>query len=184
MAITVEHPSGARLEFPDGTPPETISAAMAQVGGHQPKAKPGRVESFFRGVGDGATLNWGDNIGLLDGKKQHASREENPWTHFAGEVVGSMVPMVAAGPAGPVAVGANRLQRARAVAGNLMSPAQSHTLGGAVAQGAKVGAVQGGISGAGAADATPDSDGTWSDELTRRAGGAALGYELWKGRRR
>lgn len=172
MTITVEHPNGAKIEFPDGTDQATISRVMSGMGGAK-KPSMGLLESFGRGAADGATFNFGDELGLVDRAKQHASREANPWTHFAGEMVGSLAPMIAAGPAGPAVAGAGRLARARAAVGTVMNPAASETLGGAVLQGAKVGTTVGTLSGAGAAESKPDA--SLVDIVTDRLKGAATG---------
>src|SRR5688572_486568 len=105
MPIEVEGPGGIVAEFPDGTLAETIRDAMQKrfpVAGAASAAPagpaPGMLESFGRGVLGGATLGFEDEIGLADKDRQEASRKANPWTHFAGEVVGTIAPAVVATP--------------------------------------------------------------------------------------
>lgn len=174
MTITVEHgPTGAKMEFPDGTDAGTIQRVMSGLGGTGANGpKPGLIESFARGTVEGATFGFDDQLGFDKGRRE-MSRKENPWTHFAGEMTGGLVPMIAAGPAAPAVAGARGFGAARAVAGRLINPAVTDTLAGAVGQGIKVGAVQGALSGAGHADVNPE--GGYLEAAGKRAMGAAAG---------
>lgn len=135
----------------------------------------GLLESFGRGAAEGATFGFDDKLGLSK-ERREASRKANPWTHFAGEMVGSIAPMVGTGGLGAVAKGSSLAAKgARGVAA-LMSPGDVSTLGKAVLQGGKLGAVYGGLSGAGHADVQEDD--TLGDALEKRAKGAGVGTAI------
>lgn len=113
MAIEIEAPDGSVVEFPEGTPDETISAAMRKA---YPPALKGAdyAKGLARNVGQGLTLGAGDEItaairagfGALTGDgsygdlydqslgeerasiKQFAS--ENPGTAFAANIGGAL----------------------------------------------------------------------------------------------
>lgn len=133
-----------------------------------PKAEqPSALTSFIRGVGQGASFNWGDEaIGygknlpkLVQGQEAYrkaaaadtaairadnkAAANANPITHLGGELVGAAIPTVAAMllPGGNVAAGANYATKAA-------------TFGKRVMDSAKLGSLFGGIYGAGAAESS------------------------------
>lgn len=138
-------------------------------------AKPGLMESFGRGAVEGATFGFDDELGM-DKERREASRKANPWTHFAGEMAGSVLPMVGTGGLGAVAKGSSLAARGARGIASVMAPGKIDTLGQSVAQGAKLGAVYGGLSGAGHAD-VKDSDST-GEGLLKRGVGAATGTAL------
>lgn len=163
-------------------PPEGFKAVEAlppPPAGYKPIAAPGLMESLGRGLVEGATFGLDDKLGL-DKERREASRKANPWTHFAGEVLGGAIPMAAAsllptgagqvaaaGRAGQLATRGGALLRAALV------PGESASVGQAIGQGAKVGGVYGGLSGAGHADVKPDD--SLPEALTKAAVGAATG---------
>lgn len=96
--------------MPDGfTPPPDIS----------------KLESFLRGGGQGLSLGFGDELtgaveSLFTDKTydqsrdearaaNRAAREANPWTYTGGDVVGSILPVLASGGEGLMARGAAKL---------------------------------------------------------------------------
>lgn len=130
---------------------------------------PGLLESFGRGAAEGATFGFDDKLGL-DKERREASRKANPWTHFMGEMAGSLVPMVGTGGLGAVAKGAGMLPRAARAVSAVMAPGEIATMGQAVGQGAKLGAVYGGLSGMGHTNVEPED--TLPD---------AIGKRIWEG---
>ncbi len=173
MPITVEGPGGQTIEFPDGTSEDVISREADRIfGASYRPPPPSKVESFLRGAAEGATFGFDGKLSDDWKRNRETSRKENPWTHFAGELVGGIVPMVATGGTGIVARGAVAARKAgvfttkgaQAVkdgaeaAGRLLNPRSTTTLGGAIVQGAKVGAVHGGLSGVGHAEPGDDAD--------------------------
>lgn len=158
------------------TPPEGFvpasTVAPQPPEGFVPVQQPGMMESFLRGAAEGATFGFDDKLGL-DKNAREASRAANPWTHLAGELVGGFAPMAVAGPIGAAARGAGYLARGARAASALLAPGEMNTIGQGIAQGAKLGAVYGGLSGAGHAEVDPNSslpESTWE-----RAKGAAKG---------
>ena len=175
-------------------PVEAKSAAnddpFAQYAPAEKAKAPGVAESFFRGVPEGAAFGFDDKLGM-DQERREASRHANPWAHFMGELTGSIVPMAAATllptGAGQVAAGAraaNIANRGAKLVRAAMVPGEIATAGQAAGQGAKLGAVYGGLSGAGHTDVT-DAD-TTAEALVKRgigglkssAFGAAIGAPL------
>lgn len=155
-------------------PPPGYEAAptTAPPPGYEPVAAPGVMESFLRGAAEGATFGFDDKLGL-DKDRREASRKENPWTHFFGELAGGVLPMVGTGGLGAAAKGTSLAARgARGVAA-VMNPGEISTIGQALGQGVKLGAVYGGLSGAGHADVRPED--SLSTSLGKRAMGAATG---------
>jgi hypothetical protein len=140
---------------------------------------PGLLETFGRGVADGATFGYSDKLGF-DKDRNAESAKANPWTHFLGEAVGTIGPSVAATLAAPEVVipaaaakVAPWLKTGYAAARSAFVPGEIGTLGQAVAQGAKLGASYGALSGSGHAD-VKDTD-SWSDALEKRGTGALVG---------
>lgn len=170
-ADPVKLPAGFELEQSQSSLPTGFELETAPA--------PGMLESFGRGLAGGATFGLEDKLGMSK-TRQHASEKANPVTHFAGELVGSVVPMVAAA-ALPTGVGqAADAARAAQLAGKgmrllrgAMVPGETKTIGQAVGQGAKIGSVYGGMSGAGHADVA-DTD-TWEQAAEKRLSGAAAG---------
>lgn len=147
--------------------------------GYEPVAAPGLLESFSRGAAEGATFGFDDKLGL-DKERREASRKANPWTHFMGEIAGGAVPMAVAAllPTGAtqVAAGARGAQLAGRGAGLVRSalvPGEIATAGQAFKEGAKLGAVYGGLSGAGHTDVKPED--SLAEALTKRGTGALTG---------
>lgn len=134
--------------------------------------EPGKLETLARGAADAATFGFDDKLGL-DKERREAAKKANPWTYFMGELAGGLLPMVATGGIGAAAKGAGTLAKVgRGVAG-LMTPGEINTLGQAVGQGAKLGTVYGGLSGAGHADVKPED--SWGEAAKKRAVGAGIG---------
>jgi len=164
-------------------------AAQMERGGAQPRdassdpfAKytapdaPGVGESVLRGVSEGLSFGYDDKLGV---SKEHreASRKANPWAHFFGEVIGGAVPMIGAAllPTGATQAaaagrGAQLVNRGLGLVRSALAPGEIVTAGQAIGQGAKLGAVYGGLSGSGHAD-VKDTD-TWSDAIQKRGAGA------------
>ena len=133
----------------------------------------GLLESFGRGAVEGATFGFDDKLGM-DKEKREASRKANPWTHFMGEMAGTVVPMVGSGGVGAAVKGPSLLARGARGAASLMTPAtEIRNVGQSVVQGAKLGSVYGGLSGAGHADVKEDD--TLGEALGKRAIGAGIG---------
>lgn len=155
MGIKVSTPSGASIEFPDGTDEATIRRVMAQAsGGAAPKGDgPGILASAAEGVGQGVTFGFSDElegaaragIGYLKGDqrpfgerydegvaipraRQKAAKESNPIAYYGGEI----------GSAVATPMGAIR--------------AAGKSLGARMVAGSKTGAVQGGLFGLGTAE--------------------------------
>jgi hypothetical protein len=125
-------------------------------------AAPSVLESIGRGGLEGATFGWESELGLADQARQEASRRANPWSHFAGEMIGGFAPMGIAAvlPGGQVATAGRLAQmgyRASNLARGALLPGDISTLGRAAAQGAKLGAVYGTASGAGHTDVSPNA---------------------------
>lgn len=158
---------------------EPLSNEPPPPPGFEPMPAPGLLESLGRGVAEGATFGFDDKLGL-DKERREASRKANPWTHFMGELVGGALPMAAAsvlptgvGQAAAAGRAAQLANRGAGLVRSALVPGEISTLGSAAAQGAKLGAVYGGLSGAGHADVSPDD--TMGEALTKRATGAATG---------
>lgn len=144
--------------------------------------KPSVLESVGRGAVEGATFGFDDKLGM-DKEAREASRKANPWAHFMGELAAGIAPMAAAtllptgvGQAAAAGRGAQLLSRAAGLARAAFVPGEIATTAQAVGQGAKLGSVYGGLSGAGHADVA-DTDSTL-DALGKRAVGATKGSAL------
>lgn len=146
------------------------------------KNAPGVLESVARGAVEGATFGYDNKLGM-DKTKREASRQTNPWAHFFGELIGGIGPMAAAAVL-PTGVGqAAAAGRAAQLAGrgvNLvrgaMVPGEIASVGQAVGQGAKLGAVYGGLSGSGHADVKDDD--SYAEALGKRGVGALQGATM------
>ena len=141
----------------------------------EPPQSVGLLESLGRGALEGATFGFDDEIGLQDKAAREASRKANPWTHFMGEMAGTVVPMVGAAPLAAVK-GAGLLARGARAAGSLLTPGDMGTVGRAALQGAKLGTTYGALSGAGHVDTTDNRPG--ESALLERARGALTGAGL------
>ncbi len=145
--------------------------------GFVPVEAPGLLESFGRGAVEGLTFGFDDKLGM-DKARREASKEANPWTHFMGEAAGALLPMAGASllPGGQAPAGAEAaglLARGAGLVRSALTAGEIGTLGQATAQGAKLGATYGGLSGAGHADIRPED--TMAEALGKRAIGAAKG---------
>lgn len=164
-------------------PFEKYVSAPATTGGDNPFAQyapdpapsVGLLESLGRGALEGATFGFDDEIGLQDKAAREASKKANPWTHFMGEMAGTVVPMVGAAPLAAVR-GAGLLARGARAVGRPLSLGPTDTLTQSLGQGAKLGAVYGGLSGAGHTDTTDNRP--EESPLMERAGNAAVGSVL------
>lgn len=121
-------------------------------------AKPSVLGSVGSGIREG--LSFG-----LSGDRAYRekSKKANPWTHFAGEMIGSAVPMVAASmlPTGVTQTaaagrGAQLLNRGYQLARGALVPGEAATMTKAAIEGAKIGGVYSALSGAGHTEAAPD----------------------------
>ena len=137
------------------------------------------AESFLRGIPSGGTFGFENKVGF-DKDKQEAAQKANPWSYFAGQVAGGFIPAVGASLLAPevavpaaVARFAPGLRTAYGIARSGLVPGEIASAGQAAVQGAKLGAVYGGLSGAGHAD-VQDTD-TLPQALEKRAQGAATG---------
>lgn len=168
--------AGSKVDAPETAPSSgrpLSDAELAQLAVKVPGfgAEISQAESFGRGAVEGATFGYDDKLGM-DKERREASRNANPWTHFAGEIVGGSVPMVAAGPIGAAARGTSLAARGvRGVAGAL-TLGETGTVGQAALQSAKIGGVYGALSGSGHADVQPED--TMSEALLKRGKGALL----------
>ncbi len=140
---------------------------------------PGVAESFLRGIPSGGTFGFENKIGF-DKDKQEAAQKANPWSYFAGQVAGGFVPAVGASLLAPevavpaaVARAAPWLRTGYSALRSGLVPGEIASAGQAAVQGAKLGAVYGGLSGAGHAD-VQDTD-TLPQALEKRAQGAGIG---------
>lgn len=166
-------PSGPASGAPSG-PPRDLSTEELLA---QPvPGAPGMLESFGRGALSGAAFGFEDELGIADRQRQLASARANPWTHFAGELVGGIVPMVAAGGVGTLARGTSLAARGVRAVASALSPSAVTSLPGAIGQGVKLGATYGALSGAG--HAAPAEDASWASALAQRAAGAGTGATL------
>lgn len=140
-------------------------------------------ESFGRGAVEGATFGFDDKLGF-DKVRREESRKQNPWTHFAGEMVGGFAPVIASGgAAGALKAGATATKALPVVSKTLsgiskgieatMLPGRIDGLGSAMVQGAKLGGIYGGLSGAGHAD-VKETD-TDAEALDKRFAGFGKG---------
>lgn len=163
---------------PGYEPVAASSATPPPPPGYETIATPGLMESFGRGAVEGATFGFDDKLGM-DKDRREASRKANPWTHFMGELAGGVAPIAASyllpNPATTPAAAARSVQLA-SKARALLTPGEIGTIGQSAAQGAKLGSVYGGLSGAGHAD-VQDVD-TFGDALTKRAMGAGKGAAI------
>lgn len=150
------------LSVPEGY--EAVPATPAPEG-YEPVAAPGLMESFGRGMAEGATFGYDDKLGL-DKERREASRKANPWTHFMGEMAGGIAPMVAAGGLGAVAKGAGMLPTIGRGIAAALAPGEIGTLGQGMKEGAKLGATYGALSGSGHADVKDDD--SYADALAKR----------------
>lgn len=183
----VTGPDGARYEItaPDNmAQADVLSRFRREVAGGQTNAPsppsapdasaPGIGESLLRGLGEGATLGFGDEAGLLSRERQEASRRANPWSHFIGEMLGTVAPALVAAPVAAGRLGASALARgAQALARPFAPTPGPLTLGRSLGEGARLGAVYGGISGVGHADPGPNE--SFGNALMRRIGGGLTG---------
>lgn len=171
----------------DLSKPEDVERFRRDAAQPQSREAVSPFESFWRGAAEGATFGFDDELGL-DASRREESRKQNPWTHFAGEMVGGIAPVVATGGigaglrAGAVAARAARIVPTSAVRAatatargieSAMLPGQITNVGSAALQGAKQGAVYGGLSGAGHAE-TIEED-SLPDALGKRLSGAVKG---------
>lgn len=148
---------------------------LAQLTRGANQQTPGLTESFARGAVEGATFGFDDKLGFSK-EKREASRKANPWTHFAGEMAGSILPMVGTGGLGAVAKGTGLLAKTARGVSAAMAPGEINTIGQALGQGLKLGAVYGGLSGAGHADVS-ENDST-AEALKKRATNAGIGATI------
>lgn len=138
----------------------------------------GMMESFGRGMTEGATFGLDTKLGMSKEARER-SQHDNPWTHLAGEFVGGALPLAVSyllpNPAStPVATArtGNMIYRAGQLARGALLPAESTTLGGAMVQGAKAGATWGALNSAGHSDALADVPG---DAVKGALTGAVVG---------
>ncbi len=164
---------------PPGYEPIAGASPLAPPPGYEPVAAPGILESLGRGFVESATFGADDKLGM-DKERREASRKANPWAHFMGELVGGAVPMAAAavlptgvGQAAAAGRAAQLLGKGIGLVRGALVPGEINTWGQAIGQGAKLGAVYGGLSGAGHAD-VHDSD-TLASALQKRGVGAVTG---------
>lgn len=191
--ITVTHPNGTRVAFPDGTDNETIANVMRTLDGGQ-SAKtddaPSRLESFGRGALQSATFNLSDEAyGLAKGaydkvlgsgdfsgtyaRERDAVRaanakaaDANPGSYLAGQVAGSVaIPMGAARVATLAPGAAAKVAPTLSRAGFGASTAP----GAGIIGGAREGAAYGAAMGFGGAE------GGLEDQIAGTVGGGALG---------
>ena len=150
MPIEVDLGDGTIAEFPDGMSREAIQDVLRRRGTSAP-AKPAAPEMSFmqslgRGMLSGGAMGFEDELGIADKEKQKASAKANPWTHFAGEMVGGAASMLVPGMA------AARLGKVGKMALSPFVAKPVATAGQAAVQGGKLGASFGAVSGAGHAD--------------------------------
>lgn len=165
---TVAPPAqAAPAAAPAAAPPAASYAGFERV------AEPGLAESFFRGAGQGVTLGFGDEIGLLSRERQEAARSANPWTYFLGEVAGSVAPMLGAAPIAAGRLGTSLVARGAQAVARPFAAGDMATLPRAVGQGAKLGASYGAVTGAGNAD--PSASASIPEAVGARLSGAVTG---------
>ncbi|WP_072389089.1 hypothetical protein [Hyphomicrobium sp. CS1BSMeth3] len=177
MAIEVEGPDGTVIEFPDDTSSDVMKGVLAKRYPASDSKTPGMIESFARGAGTGATFGFDDELGLQDKDAREAARKANPWTYFAGEMAGGMVPVAAAGPLGVLAKGGSMIARgARAITG-AFAPQTATTFTQAAGQGLKLGLTHGAMHGAGNAEGglVERAKGAGSGAVISGLSGLALG---------
>lgn len=183
MTIKVTHPSGATVDFPDGTDEATIARAMKQL---NPPPETSATGAFLTGVGQGAGLGFGDELeaaaragyqALTGGDKTFSqayeqtlpevrsrmekSAEEHPIAYYGGELGGAV-----ALPMGAARAGLSLTARAAA---RRAVPGMASNLPAMIGAGAAEGAIQGGLTGYG------KGEGGIQPRLEGAAGGAALG---------
>lgn len=192
----VEGPDGKRhiVEAPDGASPEEIISFI--------KGRPevGGLESLGRGILQGATFGFGDEIygagaGAVDWLKGEGfnyaqnrdaarvanenAREANPATYIAGEIGGGLaLPFGAAATAARAGTVGRGMMRATGIAPDAT---RATTMIGRVGQGASQGARAGATYGLGTSNADlteGDVLGTTGEIAKGAAGGAALGGAL------
>lgn len=150
-----------------------VSSAMSRYAKPLPEREVGIMESLYRGGVEGATFGFDDELGLSNAKDRELSRQQNPWTHFAGEIAGGIIPTVALGGAGALIKGGGVAAQAGRAALTPFTANPVSTLGQGVREGIKLGASYGALSGAGHAESAPGAD--TMTELKDRALGAAHG---------
>lgn len=170
---------------PEGfVPVATPNAPPPPPAGFVPVAAapaPGIFESIGRGAVEGATFGFDDRLGM-NRERREASRRANPWAHFAGEVGGGIIPMLAAAllPTGATqAAAAGRAaqlaSRGVGLARSALVPGEINTLTQAGLQGAKLGTTYGTLSGVGHA---ADDESALGAGVRGGLTGAALGAPL------
>lgn len=167
----------------EGLPP--LPAGWAAAEG------PGQWESFGRGASEGSTLGLDERFGLTDAERNAEARRAHPWTHFAGQLSGAILPTAAAmmlptggtqaaGAAEIGTLGARALSLLRgtgALARRALVPGEMNTIGRGLGQGAKVGASWGALSDI--AHEHPEDDRSWWQRgITGGLAGGMLGAPL------
>ncbi len=165
-------PQGFVMDGEQGSAPEPAATQPGNLpaGFILDKPRAGRLESFGRGTVEGATFGFDSKFGKDWHDAREASKKENPWTHFAGEVVGSAAPIAATGGAAALPGAAGRVG---AAVGRALLPIGATGYGTAMRQGVRVGATLGGLSGAGHADVQDDD--TTAQAVGKRLAGAGQG---------
>lgn len=188
MADDAEDPFAgyARKKAADPSAASPADDPFARYARHNPAAArphdadaPGLWESLGRGAAEGATFGFDDKLGL-DKERREASKKTNPWIHFLGEAAGAIAPMTAAmllptgaSQAAAVGRGGQLLAKGAGLVRSALVPGEVAGAAQALGQGAKLGAVYGGLTSAGHTDVNPDD--TLAESLVKRGEGAAKG---------
>lgn len=154
----------------DGDWEDVTPEGRRPAGMPAPRRRTSMSESLLRGAVEGATFGFDGKLGSEQWKAdRETSKRENPGTHFVGEMIGSLATMPLVGPAGVLARGGqavakvaprvgNAIEATSAATGAVLNPSHTTSLTGAIAQGSKVGATHGALSGLGHTE-TPDGAG-------------------------
>lgn len=155
MSDTIKLPPGFALDngSDQGKPALSMSLPSGFVLDKQVELpQVSALESFGRGAVEGATFGFDDKLGM-DKDRREASRKANPWTHFAGELVGGIAPVLATGGGAAALKGGTVIaSKAGQYALRPFVAAEANSIGQAAAQGVKLGASYGAVSGAGHAE--------------------------------
>ena len=174
---------------PGESPAETIANRYSTFAkpdaGKAPAARPaqanmGVTESFGRGIAEGGTFGFDDKLGM-DRERRDLSKKANPWTHFAGEIVGGAASMaVPSMAAARIAQVGGRVAGATRAALSPLASAPVSTVPQAAMQGAKLGITYGGLSGAGHAEDGEAVHGALTGAALGGITGVALGPVAYK----
>lgn len=169
MALSDEQLAALEASTPPSKRTALSDEEMAQL---ENQATPDMLESFLRGTAEGATFGFDSQLGL-DKKRRELSRSANPMSHFAGELIGGIIPQIALKGVSKGLRMSPSLAPTANVVDKVFQPSQTNSALQAAGQGLKLGTVYGALSGAGHND-----DNRLEGALLGAGTGAVLGPGL------